>query len=254
MKVLKKIFFLLLFTPLVVACDNNDSDDDDQPVKHDVVIRFQPQFNGASITNWENADLRDGLGRKIDLQTMKYYLSDIRFLEGITSKSVLEAELIDHRTDPLTGTFDNLAEVKALRGDYTALQFNLGLTDDLNGIDPATYATESPLSAMHGMYWDWATKYIFTKTEGRIDANNDETAEQSWFIHTGLNELLRSDITVTRSFSIPEDDTINVYVNLNNLFVYQGDTSDLVNNGQSHTMDNMELAVDFSDRIANAFQ
>ncbi len=250
----KNVVFLTIGVAFFTSCEDKDDKKDNTPVKHDVVLHFQPKFNGEVITDWENAAVKDAYNRAVDVITLKMYLSNIRFSEGTASSSFKEAELIDLRPNALTALFDGYSQGKMVAGDYNQIVFNLGLTDDLNAIDPATYANDDPLSAINGMYWDWATKYIFTKTEGRVDNNNDQVPEKSWFVHTGLDELLRKDITLTKTFSVPTDDTIDVYVNLNTLFVFENDTLDLVNNGQSHTMDNMELATSFSDRLANAFE
>lgn len=251
---LKTALIFSFIASVSVSCDDKEDDKNNSPQTHDIVIKFQPQYNGQNITDWENSTISDAYGRPVDIQTFKYYLSDMRLVAGTETRSILEADLIDHRSDPLTGTFDLYSEAEVVAGNYQALVMNLGLTDDLNAIDPATYQSSSPLSAVHGMYWDWATKYIFTKTEGRIDSDGDGLPDKSWFIHSGMNELLKKDIEITRSFNVPEQDTLTVLVNLNTLFMQGSDTLDLVLNGQSHTTDNMELAVDFTNRIAYAFE
>ena len=251
---LKTALIFSVIASVTAGCDEKEDDKNNHPQTHDIVIKFQPQFNGQDVTDWENSSISDAYGRAVDIQTFKYYLSDIRLVAGTETRSVLEADLIDHRSDPLTGTFDFYSEAEIVAGNYEALVINLGLTDDLNAIDPATYPSSSPLSAVHGMYWDWATKYIFTKTEGRIDSDGDGTPDQSWFIHSGMNELLKKDIEIMRSFNVPEQDTLTVLVNLNAFFIQNNDTSDLVLNGQSHTTDNMELATDFTNQIADAFE
>lgn len=249
-KTLRFFFLAITVGSAIVSCDDTDENNQKPEIKT-VVLKFEPVFKQNTLN--DSTYLTDAFNRAVQLETFTYYISSIQFHNNNQKTQVSEVALVDHFPNPLTGSFSNKVTVQSTVGSYTGVSFDLGLPATLNGIDPATYNSENPLSAIHGMWWDWATKYIFTKTEGRIDSDSDGVPDQSWFVHTGMEELFRPGIYIDREFSVSSNDTVTIYVELDKLFNHLEESSDLVQNGQSHTTDNMDLARDFSNRISASF-
>ena len=253
MKRSKLFFTALLFLGILSSCEkDDDGGDQNETSTYDVAIVFEPRMNGATADL--TAEYTDAYGRTLTFETIKYYLSNISFVNAKGETEVLDVELIDHLADDLTGKFDNVAIAESKKGTFSQIKFGLGLPPEVNAIDPSVYENSHPLSALNGMYWGWATMYIFSKTEGRIDSDNDGVVDQSWFVHTGMDDLYRSGVTVDRDFTVTgKNDTVTVYLDLEKYFLLNGDTADLVVDGQSHTTDNFDLAEDFTDRLEAMF-
>lgn len=79
-------------------------------------------------------------------------------------------------------------------GNYNAIRFGIGLPRDLNtGIDPASYPNDHPLSVAGsaGMFWTWATGYIFAKYEGKFAPNGEGDLIEPFSYHTGADSAYR---------------------------------------------------------------
>lgn len=186
--------------------------------------------------------------RDLWITKKKYYLSNITAISQEGKKELIA----DIALISVGSTNDNLTiSGKIPKGKYTAISFDLGVREDLNLTDPATYANDNPLSVTNNMYWNWSTQYIFSKFEGYEILNEDTT---SFVIHTGTQSLYRPNIEVQRVFTV-ETGGGNVSINLDIFSILKNSdyTFDLTNDGQSHTVDNLPLAVNYMDNFVVAF-
>jgi hypothetical protein len=117
--------------------------------------------------------------------------------------------------------------------------------------DPATYANDHPLSVMNNMYWNWSTQYIYSKFEGYEILGNDTN---SFVIHTGTQPLYRPNIQVQRIFEvIPGGAETSINLDVFSILTHSEYTFDLSKDGQSHTVDNLPLAINYMDNFTVAF-
>jgi hypothetical protein len=95
--------------------------------------------------------------------------------------------------DPTSLSVDLLAPP----GDYKALELGVGVPQGCNRGDPtrAVY----PLNASTGMYWTWATGYMFIRVEG---STLQSSAVRSFAYHVGLDIAYRS-VALNTPFSMP---------------------------------------------------
>lgn len=98
-------------------------------------------------------------GQRFTLSTVKYYIGHVT-LEGRTGTRHI---LADH---VLIDAEDSTSGLIALRdipeGTYTRLTFMVGVDSIHNTGGPL----EGVLDPLNGMYWTWATGFIFVKVEG----------------------------------------------------------------------------------------
>ena len=180
---------------------------------------------------------------------LNYYLSNVVAVQtNGSSQLITDITLYDLAIDG--DKFRITGEIPI--ADYNQLKFDLGVREDYNLKDPATYSSSHPLSISNNMYWGWSTQYIFSKLEG-FEVDNTDTA--SFVIHTGTQDLYRPGISVSKNFSVTNSGTeVEIEMDLHTL-LYQPDYSfNLTQDGQSHTVDNLSLAVQFMDNFTNAFK
>lgn len=88
-------------------------------------------------------------------------------------------------------------------GTYEAVRFGLGLPPEINtDIDPASYPNDHPLSVLGsaGMFWTWASGYIFVKYEGKFATEQGTQLLESVSYHCGTDASYR---TVTLELPTP---------------------------------------------------
>lgn len=259
----KSIFRLLSVTVLsilagfVIFYGCSSDDDDQQPRdpdpadnKVDVAITFKAKMGGQDLSYDDNFDFGDG--DELSFHAMMFFVSDVYAVKESGEKELLsEIELIDF--DNAANTYNIEVSGKLPKGDYTKIAFGSGVKESLNNTDPAEFDLDHPLNTTTGMYWTWATNYIFHKFEGRIHDPAQDTSI-SWFFHTGLDDLYYPDVTVERNFTVSGDAVeVPVILNLDKVFngVHQ---LDLWNKGQTHTTDEREIAEEVAENISKAFE
>lgn len=157
---------------------------------------------------------------------LRFYISDVRLVkaDGSTVPVIMTADgkwqsrgaaLLDFENKTgtcnpgATTTTDTNTSInfQYVPGNYTGIQFVLGLTDDLNRI-PNT--AESPFN-VGGMYWSWTTGYKFM----RFEFNHENESNKTLF-HLGSQSCIgasnpvscakpfRKTVRLTKSSFAPE--------------------------------------------------
>jgi hypothetical protein len=252
--------YLLLFgaaivlTGVGISCNNDNDDDDDnnnpQPVqKGQVTVNFELEYNDAPMNFDEKYDYNNEY--EFNLTKLQFYLSDIGGINQSGKKKIgKDIEFID--MSPYATRYNNSVMFDLPVGTYTQVRFDQGVKDELNSADPADYGPEHPLHNSNTMYWTWKTMYIFQKAEGFAYTQNDTV---SWLYHTGTTDLYREGVEVDRSFDVKkgENTDITIMINFNKILNSNAEL-DFINDGQSHTMDNMPAAKDFVNNFEIAFE
>ena len=188
-------------------------------------------------------------GRDLWITKKKYYLSNITAISSEGKNHLIKDIALIELGD---GSYEVTISGKIPKGNYTAISFDLGVREDLNLKDPATYDIDHPLSVTHNMYWGWSTQYIFSKFEGYEILNHDTT---SFVIHTGTQSLYRPEMTVQRVFEVTASKgAVSIDLDIYSILTTAEYTFDLTNDGQSHTTDNLPLAVNYMDNFTVAFE
>ncbi len=219
-----------------------------------VEIRFVPTINGQPLVLNQVFTGPDNL--RMSMETFKFYLSDIA-LTGTSGTTVLrDVAFIDLPAN-------RSIRLNADPGNYTAISFGLGVKTSLNGTDdteynPAQWADTHPLSIYNGMYWTWASGYIFTKLEGRIDtsATQDHQPDLSWFYHIGTDTTYTSKTIDGLNFSAVEGQTtvVELGIEVNDLFRTSADTIDMTTDYFTHTTDHLDLALKVMNNLKVAIR
>jgi hypothetical protein len=254
---LSSIFICLIaFVATFSSCEKDQPiPDPKEPTKGTVEIRFVPTMNGVAFQ--PNTNFIGPNNFRMSIETLKFYLSDIHLINNSGAQLLSEISLIDLTQSNKSISFETDP------GTFQQLKFFLGVKKSLNGtgdpdFDEAQFPINHPLSIYNGMYWSWATGYIFSKIDGRIDTSQtqDQTPTFTWFYHSGMDTC----------YTEKNIDTLNIEVNagkttvkergleINSIFINQNDTIDMVEDYFTHTTDNIALARKVTQNLAAAIR
>ncbi len=245
-----KIYIKFAIAILSILCFHSCKDSDPGPCpvipKEPITLTIDQLYDGQELEFhkiYQSTQSND-----FWFTNSKFYLSNIVAVKADGSKKLIaDVAFINFVPESKSVTIQGDIE----EGSYTAIEFDLGVRQDLNAQDPATYNSDHPLSISKAMYWTWSTQYIFSKTDGYNIVGTDTT---TFFIHTGTEDLYRPGISVSRIFTVGTGGTdVSINFDLHTLLNQPDYTFDLVEDGQSHTLDNLPLAVHYMDNFTHAF-
>lgn len=214
-----------------------------EPSKGTVEIRFVPTMNGASFQ--PNVNFIGPNNLKINFEIFKFYLSDLQLINASGAQLLSEIELVDLSHSDKSISFETAP------GNFQELKFFLGVKKSLNGtdnpnFDEASFPIDHPLSIYNNMYWSWATGYIFSKIEGKIDTSQaqNQIPTYTWFYHSGLDTCYTEKSFENLNIEVTAGKTtvIELGIDVNDIFINQTDTIDMVQENFTHTTDDIELA------------
>lgn len=185
----------------------------------------------------------------IKFNAFDFYITGLQLFSPTGNLPVDQVGLVDLTS----GTKDfKLTDIKS--GNYTGLQFNIGVKSDLNKKLPKDFKSTNPLSST-SHYWDSWNSYIFSRMEGVLDTAGNNSFELPFAIHTGTDVCLQT-VTIQKIMDIPvgSDLTLVLDLDIQNVFSQSGVYFDLVNSPLNHNPTNIEVLKLFSTRLAQAIQ
>lgn len=210
-------------------------------------------YVGSSPLNYSSS-FTTSSGIKHTISTFRYYVSNIRLIKSDGSEYPITDKYF--LVSPSTSNY-SLGEVPV--GDYKGLKFNVGIDSLTNHQDPTIYSASNPLAIQSpGMHWNWNSGYIFIMVEGTCDttvANTDVLTlgqySKGMFLHIGMDKNNKEVDLSTSPFTVSAaaESAINIKADLDTFF----NGIDLKTDNQTHTMDNMPLAMKATANIPNMF-
>jgi hypothetical protein len=191
-------------------------------------------------------------GRRLEVETLKFYLSHIKLEKLDGSEIELKDVVMCSFADPASLTY----KIEGLDGDFKSLKFSCGVDSLQNLTNPILQLSSSPLSNDKDMYWTMF-KYIFHKMEVQSDTTNTGTGPFNSFAryHTGTNALYRT-VRLAKDISLccKNNATINVVLDVKKIF-WGTQTIDVryENEVQMNSSDNPAIAPKFVDNFSQAF-
>ncbi len=249
---MKKYGFSLLSALLLTILLSASCKDDPDPIvakNGQFELEFAVKWGANNLALSQRYPAPDGRSYQIDV--LKFLVSRVALLTP--SDSVVNVD--DVALVNLDVANSNVVTGSVPVGSYTGLRFNLGLDYALNHSDQTSYPTDHPLSTTTGMYWTWASRYIFSMIEGRADT----TVGSSTVIfayHSGADSLVRPLEFRNLNIVLGENETKRHILTLDMQKVFWGanDTIDIDVDPDTHTMDKPVLASRVTNLIARAFQ
>lgn len=144
---------------------------------------------------WENEPyalgqvVTDHLGHPLRLDNLQAYVAPIA-LRNATGEWVESDDvfLLDY------SVHNQLMVSSFPPGVYDAVRIGLGIPPEINtDIDPASYPNSHPLSVLGsaGMFWTWASGYIFVKYEGKYALESGQQLLEPVSYHCGTDASYR---------------------------------------------------------------
>jgi cytochrome c peroxidase len=136
----------------------------------ELTLAVQPRWRQASLAV-PSADLRNDAGQVLRLTRFSALLSGVALGRADGSVVRLEGQFgfLDAEAKRLAATFRNVPA-----GDYTQLEFQLGLPPEINHADSARWPAGHALHPLvNRLHWSWQGGYVFAALEGRWSAAAD---------------------------------------------------------------------------------
>ena len=216
------LFSLLIFITMLTGCKeegdlslNFVATYDNEPLLLGEDLNFLPEYN-------------------IWLLQSDFFISEIALTSGSEVTRIKDIDFVDFSIsnntleDALAGFSLNYTAIPA--GTYDGIRFGIGVPPSLNGMKPADFESESPLSKS-GYHWEAWESFIFAKLGGKI-IDDDGTG---FFFHTGTNDLFRT-LEFAKDLVIAEDNTevVKITIDHKKLFEDSGGLFNIIDSPVNH--------------------
>jgi len=211
-----------------------------------VKAKYDAQTFAVGIAN------SDPLGRRIQIDKLKFYLSHITLVKNDNSELELKDVVLCDLSNPNSLSYN----IQNVSGDFKAIKFSCGVDSIQNLTDPLSVPSDNPLSSDNNMYWSWL-KYQFQLLDARCDTTTTGAGNFNWFprYHIGGNSMYRT-ASLTKSFSVCCENkyALSLVLDVKKIF-YGAQTIDIIaeNETQSGAGDNPAIAPKFADNFSQAF-
>lgn len=199
-KLMKAALYALTALVMLTGCKDKDEDNEDTtPVitTGTVKLQFGAEWQGAPYAT--PGVVLDNFGNQLRIDKFTSYLSTLALIkEDGTEHLLKDYSLIDFLETPTV-------QFTVPKGNYTGIKFLVGVPADINtNTDPAQYPSSHVLSVAgsQGMFWTWASGYIFTKLEGKADTTaTDQPLLHPFSYHTG-NDHYSKWVTLSKHIDV----------------------------------------------------
>lgn len=182
---MKNILLLLISIVILSACDND--------VNPQIAINLQP-MNGTTPVGVGDIIQTDE-GRNFNIREIRFYIDNLKLIK--TDNSTIEvADLI------FIDWPEKNATLELPFGDYSGIEFHLGMDSITNESNPIDFAPEHPLSNQQDMHWGML-KYRFLTFVGKVDTAGagNGTPENLLQYHLGNNRFYQK-VEIDKNFTI----------------------------------------------------
>jgi len=208
----------------------------------EVSLQIHPNWAGNSFAL---SKVYQGTDFDFKITRLQYYVSQIKVIyDGGKSHLVKDLYfLVSAQRD----TILNLGTLPVT--NIEGIQFSIGVDEEANHLDPATYPSSHPLALKNpSMHWGWTSGYRFIALEGNSNGGTGTTFNKNFQIHTVEDVNYRSiALTVTPSLTQSGKAILNVnadYSNLiKNLNIKNGLNSHAASGPSTMLMDNIAASV-----------
>lgn len=209
---IQNISFFIAALFFFAACDKGDDDPVTQPVAQEVPVFLHYDFKFGENDFQLNTNYTTDGGAVVRYTLATFYLSKPAIMDDAGGMTMLSPEYHIIRPDVM---MSNLGTMEP--GHAHMFNVSIGIDeatnteDSANGMQPTDFTDAShPLAPQaEGMYWSWASGYIFVKIEGDVDYEGDGTFDNTFKYHLGTNEFRKDRSTMLHS-DVAAGDTLGI--------------------------------------------
>ena len=213
MKLLKAASLLFFAIILATGCK-----DDDSGPSATVNLNFLATYDGNPLVFQQTYDYPDG--HKLLIQKLDFYISNVAFIDANGNKTELvDVDFLDFTENTSLAEAETPLTITATKipaGSYTNLQIGIGVPANLNNEDANKLPVGNPLrDTYNAQFWsDWGS-FIFLKSEGIYDNDNDGTIENNGEDHPFGHHCGTNESYVLLNFNKPIEVVANETLDLN---------------------------------------
>lgn len=245
MKVLKLALFILSITFIYGCTDSEDTNGD-------LEITMNLVYNGEPLIMFKDYEYPDG--RTINFSRFSLYMSDIKLDEQLIS-DVEYHTLTESHIDLIGAENGYTWTIKDIEpGDYSSLNFGVGVNETQNAKDPGDFESGTPLAKPAEHWFSWSS-FIFLKVEANMDSNNDGNNDFPIALHLGDDDAYRV-INLNKSISIKEDEVSKTNLTFD-IYEFLGgaeNTYDVDSNPQIHSLEQKDAVIELANNISKSIK
>jgi hypothetical protein len=242
-----KFIFVVLGMFLFFSCEKDKN-------KGDLDLVFFLEYGGKPLVIFDTF-VYPSENYKLKFSRIAAYISDIsiRNSDG-SNKELKEIDFLDF-SNAHTASAQNRGFTYTIKdvdaGNYSALSLAMGLPSNLNAKEPKDFSAGSLLSSSTN-YWTAWKSYIFMRTEGNIDFDNDGDMEDTFTLHTGGNEAYVP-FSFNHIFSVKDNETTTIKIVIDMEKYFNGKTLyDIKNNSSIHSLEDKPAIETLTENLKTA--
>ena len=188
-------------------------------------ITFKALYDGQPLEKYKAYDYDT---YRVLFTRYSTFLSDLTLLNGSDEVKMSEIEWVNFTPDTLPTNLSTavpLSFAGVPDGYYTGLRFGFGVKPELNSRQPKDFAAGHPLHLENEYWLNWQS-YIFSKIEGLVDLDKDNTPDAGLEYHCGSNAVYRI-FTYNLEIKVEPGATATVEIDLKKIFNPGGSWLDL---------------------------
>jgi hypothetical protein len=223
-----------------------------EPLPGAIHVDFELEWQGESYALEQV--VTDHNGYPIRLDNLQLYAAPIEFRKDGEWVETTDVSLVDFSIHAPS----ELASIPS--GSYDAIRFGMGLPPGINtDIDPASYPNSHPLSVIGsaGMFWTWASGYIFVKYEGKFALEQGTQLLEPVSYHCGTDASYRTvTLELPSALMVEPEREYNVTLILDAAKALEGtnDSIDLAVDPVTHNADGDSLGGRMMDLLVDAWK
>ena len=247
-----KNYALLLLLLAAISFSACEDDDPVTPQTDNFTLTFRATYDGDLLEKYKNYPYGDQV---ILFDKFNTYLSDIALVNGATEVKLSDIEWVNFTPDltPDDKSVEVTYKFTVPDGNYTGIKLGYGVKADLNAKSPSEFPTDHPLY-VESEYWSGWQSYIFTKIQGEVDLDGNDTTETNIFYHCGSDPVYNV-ATINGSIPVSGTGALVVEFDLKKMFTFDGQLLDLTilsNQLTSHDASNIALGQKMMSNFKNA--
>jgi hypothetical protein len=242
---MKKLLPLFLIAMMLGCSDNDD------PKYGQVELVLKLQFDDQPLVMFDRYDYDQDLS--IFYTRFSFFVSRIDISPDPGQGSLVDVayfNLTDAHSDIESSNAGFKFLIDSVKvGSYSGLSFNIGVPADMNSQRPSDFPAGHPLSDI-AEYWEAWNSFIFLKTEGRMDTDQDGEHELSFALHIGSDSAFRQ-ISLSKAIDVAENQTstCEIFIDLKDVFLLPGNEYDIQAQPQIHRLDQLPAGLKLLDNL-----
>jgi hypothetical protein len=193
---------------------------------------------------------------KFLMTRLSFFISNITLTSSsgnLTLKDIDYLNLTAAHTAPLPSNGFEYSIEGLKTGDFTAIEFGVGVPAASNAKAPKDFSSGNILSSA-AEYWSAWKSYIFFRPEGQISLEGKLISETGFALHLGGDDAFRL-INLEKNIQIIANQKTNVDIIIDMQKFFNGKSLyDIRSTQQIHSLDQKPLITQLANNLATAFR